>query len=426
MLLGGPLRFTAALLVIGTAFAVAVASSAELVALYFAGHASAAAGSEALASAAWTSPLNWQYPYRRATVLAAVGRHREARAAFEKALVLNPACATCSVAIADLAARAGEDPSPWLDRARAHGRSSTRVRMEAGILSARLGRDDAAAADFRAALLGHRRRPEALFETFHSAYDDAFVLERIVPDELLERYLAFARRRLALDSVRAVWARSYAVGVGDRARAVYAEYLLGHGLVDEAWRARFGPSAATTGGILNGGFERGEDLAPFGWRIGSAEGVDAGIHHCKDCRQGGRALRLRFDGEHNPGYFRTVQLVPVEPGGRYALDAHVRADRLTSASGPLLMVVGANGGDGSPITDCKLRAASEAFLATSDWRPVTIEFEVPIACRGVRVLVARPATERLNQLIGGELWVDDVRLEKLPGAERASGSTAGT
>ncbi|MFP6626097.1 MAG: hypothetical protein VCA74_03430, partial [Deltaproteobacteria bacterium] len=306
------------------ALVAAAFSGRELVASY---HASrdGAARIEGLERAARISPSNWRYPLELASIKQAMGLHAEAGLLYRQAISRFGGCGLCWVGLAETEAALGRDPGDALAKARRFGRAQTNVRTRAAVIFARRGQLDEAAGEFRAALGGYRwGEKRELFALLHRVFAAEFVLARIVPTQDLKAYFHFTRTHLGPADVAWAWQAYRRSGGGDArgvagppVRHAYVDYLLAHGMVHEAWRVGLESLAPPIGTVLNGGFEDTSDHGRLGWRIGEMEGVRTQVVACPDCPQGGRALRLRFDGEHNVHYFRVVQYVPVIPGAAY-------------------------------------------------------------------------------------------------------------
>jgi hypothetical protein len=178
--------------------------------------------------------------------------------------------------------------------------------------------------------------------------------------------------------------------------------------------------------VLDGDFEDRTDTGRLGWQVSSDEdeGVRADIRRCENCEDGGYALRIRFDGEHNSNFYRARQYVPVIGGGAYRLSARVSADQITSAEGPLLMVGGATGVEGEQTDSCRFHVKSDPLRGTVPWHDVVLDFVVPRSCEGVWIGLVRLRTDRLNRLISGEAWLDDVRLQLIAGPVEQPGEEA--
>jgi tetratricopeptide (TPR) repeat protein len=416
---------------------VSVASASELFAIYSAS-AEGAARAVGLTRAAKLSPFNWRYPQALAGLEGALGNHEAALRLNEQALAEFRACDVCWVGVAEAQAAVGSDASEALDNAIHYGRSEGGVRLRAAIVLSKLGEEDEAAREFSAALGGMRDDTDGFYVLMHRLYPASYVLDRIVTDDDLATYFPFARQALDPTDVMRVWERFRDREEADEQRPAYVSYLLRHGYARAAWEVAFGRAGRPPGTVVDGGFEKRtdkENLGGLGWRIEDGEGVRADIVTCSDCETGQRALRLRFDGEHNVHYLGAAQTVAVEPGGHYVLKAKVRYEDLTSAHGPAINVIGLAGQWRDPSENCRLQAKTEEFRHSNGWRSTQVEFDVPENCEGIRIIIARPRVRELNRFIGGELWVDDVSLELLAHAptepaedtpEEAAGAPDGT
>ena len=422
---GPSLSARAALLVLTLAASVAAtASLVELAAMSM----SARQGPERMAgleSAARLSPLNWSYRYELGALLARTGLAASAEPWFTQAIALHPARAEAAMGLAEAMASRGEDAYPWIQHAVSVGRSKTSIRVRAGTLYARLGDHERAANEFAAAALGQRSELRSFFGLLHSIYPDWFVLEKLVTDDVVPQYFTFAKSRLGTISMQRVWSRYASLGAPEEAREAYVAYLLRHGLAHDAWALAFGEEAPPVGTLIDGNFEEHGEFSEFGWQLANNEGAKARVRDCLQCPDRGDALSVAFDGESNGHYFGVSQVIPVKPRGAYRLSAQVMADGITSARGPALAVAGLKGEEADAASACELFVLGEELKRTFRWRPTSLIFGVPEACDGVRVMVARPRTRRLDKFIGGELWVDDVVLVEIGSVpEQAAGYSA--
>lgn len=405
----------AASALLGLCCLLAVVSSVSAIAGRLAATALPSDPLRALAAASRYDPLEWLYPYKLGDLLQRMGRREAAADFYQRALARNRACALCWIGLAEVAQATGRDPLPFLRGAVRYGRANTLVRKRAAVVYAMMGKRDEAVREFRAALAGRITNRFDFYALLLRIFSLDEVLESVVPDSALESLFAFARHRLPPAATRRVWERCQHAGkVSARMRDAYVAYLLGRGLVSEARQVGFEGAAQVPDGLIDPGFEGAQTPPRLGWNLAETEGVKVEIAACPDCPRGKRALRVAFDGEHNPAFFGVRQFVPVTPGARYRLSALVKSQHISSAQGPSLFVSGAQGRPGDPTEACKLYAWSEDVRLTTGWHEIAVEFEVPRACRGIRVHVARRPTKKLNRFIGGELWVDEVRLQRLP------------
>lgn len=370
---------------------------------------------EGMSRAAAIVPEHWWYRLKLADVASGLGRHAEAITEYRAAIARYPACSRCWIGLAEAQAALRQDPSEAIEQAIRFGRSETTIRMRAGTLYARLDRHADAGREFSAVQRGMSDDLHDFYAMLHRIYDVSFMLDHVVESSALSTYFAFVRMNRPVEEAKVVWERyrHHAPDQGADQRKAYAQRLLAEGFVADAWAVFFETAAVPSGTVIAGGFETDDDVRPFGWYLNSADGITATIEECDGCPEGKRALRLAFDGKSNPQFGGMWQDVPVTPGASYVLHAKVKAAHITSASGPRLAVRGIpqRNRDGA----CALWAATPDWKLSSPWTDVRIPFRVPDDCDGVRILVARQSTSAPNKFLGGELWVDDVRLEPARG-----------
>jgi tetratricopeptide (TPR) repeat protein len=340
-----------------------------------------------------------------------LGKPKQALAHYRHALGAFPACGRCWMGVAEANAALGEDITSALAKAIEHGSSSTDVRTRAASLLAREGALEDAAQEFSAALGGRKTDVWEFYSLLHRLYDSDYVLDHIIKEADAETYFVYALTDLPPCATKRAYEFFSDAADDVEMREHYVLYLMRRGLVHDAWSIQFDDDRDH--GFVDSAFEGPQRFGHFGWKIDSAEGVDADVVRCAECGDDGIALRLRFDGEHNVHYRESRIAVPVTPGYEYRLTARVRYEELTSASGPGILVSGVVDQSGRPERACELWSLSEQFKGSSDWRDVTVEFIVPYECQGIRVYIARPRTQRLDQFVSGDLWIDQINLRVL-------------
>jgi tetratricopeptide (TPR) repeat protein len=153
--------------------------------------------------------------------------------------------------------------------------------------------------------------------------------------------------------------------------------------------------------VVNGDFEGNFLNGGFDWHYAKTNGVtvtmDTSTFH-----GGTRSLSIQFDTDSIPDA-GVYQLIPVEPATRYTLRGYMRSEELESANGVRLGVT-------DYYANSSLTMAEEIIGSTS-WKEVSGEFTTGPDTRLVRVSIVRsPSHGRIR----GELWVDDLRMEKQP------------
>lgn len=369
----------------------------------------------AIDTATQLSSLNWRYPLRQAGLLAAIGRHDAAVGHYREALNRFPGCGACWIGLAESELALGQHHEQSLLNAIHFGRSVTAVRTRAGVLYSRLGEQQPAKVEFAAALGGQRFEKDDFFMLLHRIFDRVTVLDEIVPAHILGPYLDFAIRRLDPGSTRMIWDRCRENDVSEERRRGYARYLAKHGLYSDAWVLAIGNESPR---LLNADFESPSERDDiFGWQLTDAQGVRARITQCARCPEGHRALRLRFDGNENPRYHGISQTVPLQAGRSYRIAADVMYEDVTSAEGVRLFVAGVSGvtdPNSSPASECRMQSVSNELHGSSDWRQITVDFDLPEGCSAVRLVIGRRRADGLDRHIGGEIWFDNFALEAWP------------
>jgi hypothetical protein len=170
----------------------------------------------------------------------------------------------------------------------------------------------------------------------------------------------------------------------------------------ERFPAQIRPRASGSDLVTNGGFEFDILNGGFDWRVTPTEGAVVSLDSV-GAFEGARALRITFDGSRNIDYGHVFQYVPVEANTRYRFSSHIRVQGITTDSGPRLQVCDAyNMGH--------LFAATGNLVGTSGWSEQHAEFTTSADTRLLLVRVIRSVSNKLDNRIGGAVWIDDVRL----------------
>ena len=242
--------------------------------------------------------------------------------------------------------------------------------------------------------------------------DPDFILEKLVPKDpvSLNQYL---RRLYQIGDEAAavkVWDLKTSLGQKvDREEALsHMEFLLSRGEVQEAfqvWRARLveeGCSASADGnGITNGGFEVEKVLGGgFDWRMPNVAGVSLAFDWAV-AYEGKTSLKISFNGKENVDFHHLYQYVVLKPDTPYVLKAHIKTKEVTTRNGVQVEVVGIG-----PT----FRGASGVFTGDNDWIELTVPFHTPTDSQGGIVRMRRERSNKIDRLISGDVWLDNVRL----------------
>ncbi len=193
----------------------------------------------------------------------------------------------------------------------------------------------------------------------------------------------------------------------DRLADQYAAFLAQSGECEEAARAWAAHTRVIEPGYLrdtvvfNGGFEREPIGSFFDWLVYEVEGArvrrDSGTS-----AEGRWSLRLDFDGTRNLAYQAVSQRAVLGPG-RWIFEARVRTRDVTTDEGVGFRIYEADAPQ-------RLLADTERLTGTHGWAPLTAEFVVTAPARLVVIQIVRSPSLRFDNLFGGTVWVDGVRV----------------
>ena len=164
-------------------------------------------------------------------------------------------------------------------------------------------------------------------------------------------------------------------------------------------------AAASTGGLVNGGFEEplGLKNSSFGWLVAEAR---AKVRFAVDVSQrfsGNKSLQITFNGEWDPALLS--QTIVLEPG-RYRITFAAQTKDLVTG-GPLRMAV-------ANMTSNLTIGSSEAFPPASEsWQVLGVEFTMPGDAEAVEIRLARDTCVTSPCPIFGVVWLDEFTIQKL-------------
>jgi tetratricopeptide (TPR) repeat protein len=274
---------------------------------------------------------------------------------------------------------------------------------------------------FRMVLAGTRKYDPLIFHTAWKASDDANqILQQLIPrDQPAEfSYLNYLVANKQIPETRPLWQRILSTPGSFRPQQAsgYLDSLLANHLPEEAfgvWQdlqkkglVREVASDSNENLITNSDFEDDILNMGFAWRILPLEGVYAGLD-TSTYHSPGHALLIQFSGNQNFDYRQDYQYVKVRPGTSYRLQAFMKTDSITTDSGPRL-----------EVRDAYDPSALDKFTenltgSTEGWDPLLLDFRTGTKTELVVVSLTRLPSQKLDNLIAGKVWVDDVRLTPL-------------
>ncbi len=285
------------------------------------------------------------------------------------------------------------------------------------------GNVDEAFRHFSVVLAGDSRYNQTLFHTAWKASGDANkILEQLIPNHVPTEfdYLYYLLEQKRYSEAHSVWKRiaGSSETFPPAQASAYIESLIAMHHPAEAHKVWMDLRAKelikatyeeTNRNILvNGDFEEDPLNMGFDWRIAPLEGVDAGLDGT-NFHSPGRALLIQFSGKQNVDYRHVYQYVIVAPARSYRLQGFMKTEGITTDSGPRLAVRDA-------YDQTALDKFSEALTgSTTGWTPIILDFTTGPKTDLIVVDVARLTSHKLDNLIAGKVWVDDLSLKPLPG-----------
>jgi tetratricopeptide repeat protein len=154
--------------------------------------------------------------------------------------------------------------------------------------------------------------------------------------------------------------------------------------------------------ITNGDFAFAPLNGGLDWRVipvqGAAVSEDPSVGVA-----GSKSLRIEFNGTQNLDYDHFLQYVPVSPNTVYTFSAYMRAQGITTDSGPRFEVLDA-------FDPSKLFLSTENVTGTSDWSAHQSELKTGAKTRLLIVKIARAASRKFDNQLAGTIWIARVTL----------------
>jgi len=329
------------------------------------------------------------------------------------------------------------DPQTWLDLAAAlqfqgRGDEAEVCRRRVDLLAPRIpayqwplanfyllqGNTEEALRHFKLVLAGTSQYDTNVFTLAWKATDDAGkILQELIPERAKTEfnYLNFLLSRHRLDDAEPVWKRILDGSDEFSAKdaSPYIDTLIAGHKPEEAYqvwtdlqkRGLIRSSSTLSGSnlIFDGDFE--DEFLNFGfaWRIVPVEGVFAGVDS-STYHSPSHSLMVQFSGKDNLQFEHVYQYVKVVSGQAYHLQALMKTEGITTDSGPRLEVYDAY----NPTVLDKL---TDDLTGTTDaWTTVLLDFVSGPKTQLLVVRLKRLPSQKIDNLIAGRVWLDDVRL----------------
>lgn len=335
---------------------------------------------------------------------------------FTKSLKLNPSDSRSWLGLARSYIEKGNNDraSYAIKRAISMDGNSPETIWEAGLLSLMNGNNEDASGLLRRYLSVMPSEQEKLYPVLFSiGADSDFIINSLLPREydFYKRYLYFLIRNNLSKEAMDLWVRIGEMHPERELYVRYCDFLIKSGHTDKAivlwddFLKRFEIARGKGDNLIwNGDFEYNPEGGCLDWRIGRAEGVKVFIDRDVS-RTGGSSLTVSFNGQTNPDIYIASQVVPVEQAKRYRLTGYIRTENITTKNGIFMDVRG---------NDCGLNyLRTEPLTGTNLWSRLDLEFRVPTGCDAVRVGIRREKSEKFDNRISGDAWVDSISMTEI-------------
>jgi len=347
--------------------------------------------------------------------------YQEALNHYRSALLSNPLSSRTWFDVAKLHWWMGrvDEAKQALTRALRFDPSGAKLRWESAVFLIQLESYDEAIDNLRYLVRTERSKRSSYFALLGTLTTPTDLIETIMPPdrEVLSDYLDYLIRHGEAANAKAVWKRLDQVPGGPLDSDLilsYIELMIAQKMIGEAesaWVAALSHKGLQGRGssdnlIWNSGLEHEETFGRgFDWRVRSIPGVAVGFE-ASNPKEGKRSLKISFDGTKNVDFSGVWQVVRVKPNTRYALGAQIKTNGLTTSNGLRIEAL--------DFLDGKLYGVTEELVGNHDWSPVETSFLTSARAQAVVVRVRREASQKLDNLIGGMAWIDQVFLREIP------------
>jgi tetratricopeptide (TPR) repeat protein len=266
-------------------------------------------------------------------------------------------------------------------------------------------------------LLGSNVTPQDVFVLATSAAeDDQAILDLVLPPRaptILE-YVNFLSQAGDIDAAQRAWGHLVHLNlpfdllqtspfldalIQDRNLDKLAEAW---SILEKRFPERLSRRTPDSNLITNGSFESEILNMGFDWRVVPIEGAVVSVDTLQSC-DGGRSLRIEFDGTRNLNYWHVFQFVPVKPRTRYRFSGYIRVEGITTDSGPRFELYDA-------YEMGQLFVSTKNMIGTSDWSLQQLEFETGDNTDLLIARVGRPLSHKFDNQISGTVWIDDMSI----------------
>lgn len=303
------------------------------------------------------------------------------------------------------------------ERARQLFPNSPDINWHLGNFYLRAGETHDALRAFQKTIVGNPKlRRQAFDLAWRATEDGQVILAEMIPPQtdIHLDYLNYLVEKQRIEAAIFTWQTFIALDLPFDLRAAfpYLDALIQHRRVEElvaAWEAlaarhptQFRRRRFVSDVINNGDFESEILNGGLGWRVQPVAGAVVSVDSLTFF-DGTRALKLEFDGKQNLDYRHVLQFVPVKPNTSFRFTGYMRAQGITTDSGPRFQIY-------DPYDPAKFFFMTENLVGNSSWLPQQLEFKTGPQTRLLVVRLARLPSRKFDNLITGTIWVDRISL----------------
>ncbi len=255
---------------------------------------------------------------------------------------------------------------------------------------------------------------EIFFLAVRATRDDQAILNEMLPPQapLLIDYINYQSEAGNIAAAQHAWNRLFELHLPFKLQEAlpYLEILIDKRdseTLERTWsdlRERFpselGPRISEGNLITNGSFQMEFLNGGLDWRVTPTDGVTVSINKEP---QGSNSLQIEFDGSRNLDYSGVLQIVPVKPSTKYVFSAIVRAQQITTDSGPRFEIF-------DPDDTSRLFVSGTSLVGSTAGSRQELQFSTNAHTRFVVVRIARPPSDKFANKVSGTAWFRDVRL----------------
>lgn len=339
---------------------------------------------------------------------------------YEKATQLSPHNADYWAELGAAYEWAGrlDDAQRALERAKLLFPNSPDINWRLGNFYLRTGKTEQAFQNFQKAMLGDPNMRRGAFDlAWHATDDGKLILAAMIPprQDILFQYLDYLAETRRMEEANQVWERLLGLGARFEPKEAfpYLDALIARRQIDQlmaVWEkvleksaGEFRSRAADHNLITNGDFRSELLNGGLDWRVIPTEGVVVSVDG-SGSRDGSHSLRIQFDGKNNIDYSHIFQYVPVKPNAKYRFSGYMRAQAITTDSGPRVQLVDA-------YDPGKMSLETDNLVSSVDWASQQLQFRTGPETRLLVLRVARPPSRKFDNQIAGTVWVGHLTLD---------------